>query len=79
MYKLVVLLLKYVKLAILNELLVECRSQLKQFENQISSDNTDMHNNFLAGNIRAYAHMSRLISERIGEIKHHEVQNSELL
>lgn len=69
MYKIICLLMKYVKLSLLNELLVQFRSNLIRCQENIRKDNCNDRNNFLAGNIRAYGIVCETLEKRIQNIK----------
>ena len=69
MYKIVVLILKYAKLAVLSEILVGVKTNLTQCQSRIDNTDSDMQKNYWGGQIRAYQNMSDIITARIRSLK----------
>ena len=69
MYKIVCLLIKYVKLAILSELLSAVKISLADARLRIDESASDIQKNYWAGKICAYQDMSTMIAARLKTIK----------
>ena len=69
MYKIVCLIIKYVKLAIYNEILVFCNEERGKAQIGIELTNSDMQKNFYGGEIRAYGNIAYVLQERIRTLK----------
>lgn len=76
MYKIIQLIIKYVKLAVYNELLVFCKEGRGSAERAIDFTDSDMQRNYYGGLIRAYSDMATVIQNHIRRIKEGGVKNA---
>lgn len=69
MYKIVCLIIKYVKLAIYNEILAFCKEERGKAQTGIELTDSDMQKNFYGGRIRAYSDIAYVLQERVRTLK----------
>ena len=65
MYKIIILIIKYVKLAIYNEIICYCKELKSNAQRGIDYTNNDMQKNFFGGEIRAYNDVVCVLQERV--------------